>query len=120
MKEGVLTNRAKFEIDQLVAASEAARNFAALRKKAKLSPRLILENNKPDSVLMNIADYEALYELIDALEDELFILRAAMRVKKADEGEVRKYSLDEVLSDEDKKLMEKAKNWDISDDDLFD
>lgn len=113
------TKRPLFEIEQLVAASEAARNFSALRKNAKLAPRLILENNKPDSVLINIDDYEALYRFIDNLEDEILALRAALRIQEADSGEKRKYSLEEVLGSNGVREMEEVKNWDISDNDLF-
>lgn len=119
MDAAFFTKRPKFEIEQLIAASEAARNFSALRRNAKTSPRLILENNKPDSVLMNIDDYESLYKLIDTLEEEVSALRVALRIKETDAGLKRTYSLDEVLGEDGIKAMEEMKNWDISDNDLF-
>ncbi|MFY3790340.1 hypothetical protein ACOQFO_01265 [Ureibacillus sp. MALMAid1270] len=118
-KAAFFTKRPLFEIEQLVAASEAARNFSALRKNAKFAPRLILENNKPDSVLINIDDYEALYTFIDNLEEEILALRVALRIQDTDSGEKRKHSLEEVLGVNGIREMEKVKDWDISDDDLF-
>lgn len=106
----------KFEIEQLIAASEAARNFSTLRKNAKISPRLILENNKPDSILMNIEDYTALYQLMDALEEEITVLRAAIRIHEHDTGTKTTVNMEDVVGT---KNLQTASEWDISDVDLF-
>lgn len=109
----------KFDIEQLVAASEAGRNFSSVRKQAKHAPRLILENNKPDSVLLSIEHFELMNEIIRELEDIIFDLKAAERIEhiKANGSKTKKFS--EFATKEDRAIFEKAKNWDISDDDLF-
>ncbi|MGE7674198.1 type II toxin-antitoxin system Phd/YefM family antitoxin [Lysinibacillus sp. NPDC094403] len=117
MGEGV--KRHTFGIEQLVAASEAARNFSALRKKAKLSPRLILENNKPDSVIISIEQYQQIQEVIRMLEDEIFELKAISRIQKAETEGVKTYKFDEFATEEDRTIVKSAKDWDISDEELF-
>lgn len=109
----------KFGIDQLVAASEAARNFAALRKNAKLAPRLILENNKPDSVIMSIENYQDMQTAIAELEEALFELETEIYIKNAEANGVEKRTFEDFATDEDKEIVRAAMKWDISDDDLF-
>lgn len=109
----------EFGIDQLIAASEAARNFSALRKSAKLAPRLILENNKPDSVLLSIEDYQFIHEAIVMLQDEIHELKSIERILNAKDNGVKMQKFIDFATDEDKKIASKAKDWDISDDELF-
>ncbi|KGR74714.1 type II toxin-antitoxin system Phd/YefM family antitoxin [Ureibacillus sinduriensis] len=117
MREGV--NRHTFDIEQLVAASEAARNFSSLRKKAKLAPRLILENNKPDSVIISIEDYQQFQKVITALEDEVFELKSILRIQKAEKEGVKTQRFDEFATEKDRAIAQAAKDWDISDEELF-
>jgi len=107
----------KFGIDQLIAASEAARNFSGLRKSARIAPRLILENNKPDSVILSVEDYQLMQEMITTLQEEIFELKTITRIVKA-EG-VIKHKFDDFATEEDKMLAKETANWDISDDELF-
>lgn len=109
----------KFGIDQLIAASEAARNFSGLRKSAKESPRLILENNKPDSVILSIADYQFMQELIATLQDEIQELKSVARIAKEQENGVTKHKFDDFANEEDKKIAKAAMEWNISDEELF-
>lgn len=108
-----------FGIDQLVAASEAARNFSGLRKRAKLAPRLILENNKPDSVILSIEDYQFMQEAIVMLQDEIHELKSIERILHAKDNGVKKHKFVDFTTNEDKEIARKAKDWDISDDELF-
>lgn len=110
---------AGFGIDQLIAASEAARNFSGLRKSAKLAPRLILENNKPDSVILSIEDYQFMQEAITALQDEIFELKSIERILNASDTGVTKHNFEDFATNEDKAIARKAKDWDISDEELF-
>lgn len=110
----------KFGIEQLVAASEAARNFSGLRKSAKLAPRLILENNKPDSVILSIADYQFMQELISTLQDEILELKTIARIENAKVNGVTTQKFDDFATEEDKEVAKAAINWDISDEELFD
>lgn len=109
----------KFGLEQLIAASEAARNFSALRKSAKTAPRVILENNKPDSVILSIEDYQLMQELISTLQDEILELKTIARIEHAEKNGVTKRKFDEFATDEDKALAKAAIDWDISDDELF-
>lgn len=109
----------KFGLEQLVAASEAARNFSALRKNAKIAPRLILENNKPDSVILSIEDYQLMQEVIATLQEEILELRAIARIEEAQLNGVNKRKFEEFATEEDKAIAKAAKDWDISDDELF-
>lgn len=109
----------KFGIEQLVAASEAARNFSGLRKSAKQAPRLILENNKPDSVILSISDYQFMQELISTLQDEILELKTIARIENAEINGVTKHKFDDFATGEDKKIAHAAIDWDISDEDLF-
>lgn len=108
-----------FGIEQLFAASEAARNFSGLRKSAKIAPRLILENNKPDSVLLSIEDYQLMKEAIAMLQEEIIELKMGERIRKAEANGVKKHDFKDFATDEDKEIYQKAANWDISDDELF-
>lgn len=109
----------KFSIDQLVAASEAARNFSGLRKSAKLAPRLILENNKPDSVILSIADYQLMQEMIAALQEEVLELKTIARIENEKTHGSKKHKFADFATEEDKQLAEKAVEWDVSDEELF-
>lgn len=109
----------KFGIDQLIAASEAARNFSGLRKSARIAPRLILENNKPDSVILSVEDYQLMQEKIATLQEEIFELKTITRINKAEDEGVIKHKFDDFATEEDKMLAKETANWDISDDELF-
>lgn len=108
-----------FEVDQLIAASEAARNFSALRKNAKLAPRLILENNKPDSVLLSIEDYQHIQETLALLQNELVELKTLQRIRNAHEKGVQKQPFNDLMTAEDKRIYRSSAEWDISDEELF-
>lgn len=119
MSAKLYTFNSGFGIEQLVAASEAARNFSGLRKSAKLAPRLILENNKPDSVILSIEDYQFLQEAIRALQDEIFELRTIARINAAEEKGLIKHKFEDFATEKDKEIFKEVANWDISDDELF-
>lgn len=109
----------KFDIEQLVAASDAARNFSALRKKAKVAPRLILENNKPDSVILSIEDFQVMQEMISMLQEEIFELKTIAQIENAQTNGVTKHKFNDFATEEDKEIAKEVANWDISDDELF-
>lgn len=109
----------KFGIDQLIAASEAARNFSGLRKSAKIAPRLILENNRPDSVILSVEDYQLMQATISTLQEELFELQTIARIVNNENEGVIKHKFDDFATEEDKIMAKETANWDISDDELF-
>lgn len=115
-----LHHNKKFDIEQLVAASDAARNFSALRKNAKIAPRLILENNRPDSVILSIEDYQMMQEFISTLQEEIFELKLVSRIENAQKSGVTKHKFDDFATQEDKDIIAASAKWDISDEELFD
>ena len=109
----------KFGSDQLISASEAVRSFSALRKLAKNDPIGILENNKLDSVVLSYEHYERLYSHVQNLEEQLYLALLNERVRKADAGESRTISLEEVLGKEEFEAFSSIDPNQISDEELF-
>ncbi|HEX7713152.1 MAG TPA: type II toxin-antitoxin system Phd/YefM family antitoxin [Bacillota bacterium] len=60
-----------FTRDQMTNASDAARNFKEIRKKAKFAPQVILENGDLDSVILDYDQYERLILHLQELEEEV-------------------------------------------------
>lgn len=58
-----------FNTDQLITASDAAKTFGALRKKAKVLPQFITDNGKVDTVLLEYAYFEEMYARLKELEE---------------------------------------------------
>lgn len=73
---GVITmDKPAFTRDQITSASEAARNFKELRKKAKIAPQVILDNGNLDSVLLDYDQYERLILRLQELEEKILVER---------------------------------------------
>lgn len=70
-----------FNADQLTSASEAAKTFGSLRKKAKKQPQYITDNGKVDTVVLEYGYFEEMYarlkELEQLEEDRLLFERIA-------------------------------------------
>ena len=62
-------NKPSFNVDQLVSASLASKNFGELRKKAKCSPLFITDNGNVDTVLIGYERYEKMYQRLVELEE---------------------------------------------------
>lgn len=58
-----------FNADQLVNASDAAKRFGDLRKKAKISPQFVLDNGSIETVVIDYELYEQMYSRIMELEE---------------------------------------------------
>lgn len=113
----IVLEEPRFNKKQFNSATSAAKSFGSLRKKAKLEPQLILENNSADSVLLDYKMYEEMYLEIQKLKEQLWEMKIAQRIEKADSTGVR-FSLEEVMGEE----YQQYRNIDpdsISDEDLF-
>lgn len=57
-----------FNADQLTTASDAAKTFGNLRKKAKKQPQFITDNGKVDTVVLEYGYFEEMYARLKELE----------------------------------------------------
>lgn len=108
-----------FNVDQVVPASKAGKSFAEVRKKAKVSPQFISQNNNIDSVVQSYDDYEKMYMELEYLRELAVDYQLSDRIQKADSDLEHRFSIEEVMGD---KGYSEFKNIDpnsISDKDLF-
>lgn len=112
-------NLKAFEKDQFVSASEVVRRFAKIRTEAKVKPKLILESNKADSVLVSIEHYEQLIDRIELWENRIFELEAEIRQLEMKAGEVQPVTAENLFNSKEQNEIKEALAIDISDDDLF-
>ena len=112
-------NLKAFEKDQFVSASEVVRRFAKIRTEAKVKPKLILESNKADSVLVSIEHYEQLIDRIELWETRIFELEAEIRQLEMKAGEVQPVTAEKLFNSKEQNEIQEALAIDISDDDLF-
>lgn len=112
-------NLKAFEKDQFVSASEVVRRFAKIRTEAKVKPKLILESNKADSVLVSIEHYEQLIDRIELWENRIFELEAEIRQLEMKAGDVQPVTAEKLFNSKEQNEIKEALAIDISDDDLF-
>ena len=53
------------------------------------------------------------------LEEELFELQTRMRIENVEINGVEKQKFEDFATDEDRKIVQAAMKWDVSDEDLF-
>jgi PHD/YefM family antitoxin component YafN of YafNO toxin-antitoxin module len=88
---GAVMEKPKITNDQLIKASEASKHFGSLRKKAKINPMFITENGNIDSVIIDYAYYEQMYQRLAELEikeEESMLLERINRLEKNPETSV--------------------------------
>ncbi|MCJ7842214.1 hypothetical protein MUB24_15170 [Lederbergia sp. NSJ-179] len=107
-----------FNVDQVVPASLAAKRFGEVRKKAKVIPQFISENNRIDSVLLDYKEYEKLYMELEALSELSWEINLARRIEKADAANIR-YHLKEVMGKNGYEEFRRIDPNAISDEELF-
>jgi PHD/YefM family antitoxin component YafN of YafNO toxin-antitoxin module len=68
----------KFDTDQLISATDAAKRFGDVRKKAQDAPQFIMDNGKVNTVILAYHYYEQLFSRLQELEqaEETRILSA--------------------------------------------
>lgn len=77
-------------VDQMVRASEAAKKFGEIRRKAKDEPQFITEKGMVDTVLLDYELYEQMFEIISEVcemaaaekEEERMLLERVERLEK--------------------------------------
>ncbi|SFG96939.1 type II toxin-antitoxin system Phd/YefM family antitoxin [Sporolactobacillus nakayamae] len=114
--EHVMT-KPTFSEDQIIPSSIVVKTFSAVRKRAKIKPQVITDNQKFDSVILDYKQYEKMYERIHDLEDRLIYSEAAARIKEYDSKQV--ISLNHLMSVEDDARYQLSNPDDIADEDLF-
>lgn len=60
-----------FSADQIVSASEAAKRFGELKKKAATKPQFVLSGGKVEIVIVNFDHYEAQCKRLQELEQQV-------------------------------------------------
>jgi PHD/YefM family antitoxin component YafN of YafNO toxin-antitoxin module len=63
--------------DQLITATEVARNFAKVKEQAKIEPVYVMEHKEVSLVLLNYQDFENMYLRLQELEEEIILTRSA-------------------------------------------
>lgn len=112
--------KGSFNSEQLISASEVVRGFGSVRARAKKAPLLILEKNTPDSVLMSIEEYDKIMKRIAELNEELFEMKVAERMKEIEDKGVRKVPFSKMIENNDrlKQAISDIEDWELPDDEL--
>lgn len=63
--------------DQLITATEVARNFAKVKEQAKIEPVYVLDHKEISLVILNYQDFENMYLRLRELEEEIVLARSA-------------------------------------------
>lgn len=115
----VIMKKPRFNVDQVVSASKAAKNFSEVRKNAKHEPQFISQNNNIDSVVQSYEDYEKKYAELEHLRELFYNLEVSERIQRADSNLDERYSLKEVMGEDSYSEFKKINPASISDDELF-
>lgn len=83
---GVVLEKPSITNDQIVSASEVARDFSKIRKRAKVVPQYILDRGKIDAVILGYDQYEQMYMRLQELEEEKTELLILQRSKELQEN----------------------------------
>lgn len=70
MGDVVIMEKPAFTVDQLVPASQAAKNFGELRKKAREKPIAITDNGGVDTIVIGYEYFEQMYARLMELEQQ--------------------------------------------------
>lgn len=95
----------QFETNQSISASEAVRKFSALRKQARHQPVIILDKNKPDSVILSYETYEALYNLVQNIEERTSIIHTNKDKPNAIPEKKQTFHSSQLLSEEELQFL---------------
>lgn len=109
----------KFNAEQFVPASKASKTLGNVRKKAKEQPQVIMDHNKPDSVILGYEQYEKMYRELELLRDMAWEVNIANRLENADKNPAVRYTLQDVMDEEEYREFENLDPNLISDEDLF-
>lgn len=115
----VMVDKPRFTRDQIVPASKASKSFGKVRKNAKILPQFISQNNKIDSVVLDYEQYEKLFEELETLREMSWEFDIANRLKKADSTPNVRYSIQEVMGNDEYQEFCDIDPDSISDEELF-
>ncbi len=101
--------------DQIILASKADKCFGDIREKAKKKPQFILDNDKIDSVVLSIEQYEQLLSELEKLRETLWHKKIEERIKN-DSG--IRYSAKDFMSKEEYEMFINGDPL-VSDEELF-
>ena len=62
--------------DQLISATDVARNFAKVKELAKVEPVYVLDHQEVALVILSYQDFENMYLRLQELEDEVILARS--------------------------------------------
>jgi len=71
-----------FGEDQLISASEAAKHFADLKKRAAIKPQFILSGGKVEAVMISFDQYQTQMTRLHELEETALLLQRIDRLEK--------------------------------------
>jgi hypothetical protein len=112
-------NKPNFNVDQVTSASNAAKRFGEIRKKAKQLPQFISENNKVDSVVLDYMEYEKMYVELEVLRELAWEYEVMWRIQKADANSHDSNSLKDIMDEKEYKEYRSMNVDEIPDDELF-
>lgn len=115
---GIVIDKPRFSVDQVNSATYASKRFGEIRKKAKELPQFISENNCVDTVVLDYKAYEKMYAELQALREMSWEFEIAQRLERADSTNSR-YSLSEVLGEDEYKDLCNINPNSIEDKELF-
>jgi hypothetical protein len=108
-------DKPRFNVDQVNSATYASKRFGEIRKKAKELPQFISENNCVDTVVLDYKAYEEMYAELQALREMTWELEIAHRLESTNP----RYSLQEVLGEDEYKEFRNIDPNAIPDEELF-
>ena len=71
-----------FSADQIISASDAAKRFGELKKRAALKPQFILSGGKVEAVVVNFKQYEAQMRRLQELEEDALLVQRIERLER--------------------------------------
>lgn len=116
---GIVMKKPNFNVDQVTSASNAAKRFGEIRKKAKQLPQFISENNKVDTVVLDYTEYEKMYIELEALKELAWEYEVMRRVQEAEANTNNSSSLKDIMDEKEYKEYRTMNVNEIPDDELF-
>ncbi|MBU9674002.1 hypothetical protein KQ939_13770 [Planococcus sp. CP5-4] len=109
----------QFNVDQITSASKAAKQLAHIRAAAKKEPQFISANNTIDSVILDYAQYEKMYQELETYRELNWYEEIARRAAEAEAHPEQTIPLREAVGEESYARIMAIDPDDISDDELF-
>jgi PHD/YefM family antitoxin component YafN of YafNO toxin-antitoxin module len=118
-KVGIAIKKPSFNVDQVTSASNAAKRFGEIRKKAKELPQFISENNKVDTVILDYSEYEKMFLELNTLKELAWEYELLKRLEQADANPGQSIKLKDAMTASEYKEYLSMNADDIPDEELF-